>query len=221
LFDEILLCKAIDQFTSLQINAVDQFINIGVPDWRVEKFPDLYQQLLSHKVFLITDGLSESDFRKLEKLLPRVADLSNYLIGCAIPQTIVQPDFNDNNTLLNEKTQTITIIDLGEIAISHPFFSLLNGLHQIKKHHAPTDDAYLRIQDACLNNFLKFESKGNLLKALAVTSQLAPIYWALSCYRLRAACDPSRFIDAFKQQGRPSLALKEFIALSESKNESV
>lgn len=36
-FDENLLCKAIDQFTSLQLavaDYVDIFLDIGVPDWR-------------------------------------------------------------------------------------------------------------------------------------------------------------------------------------------
>ena len=64
-------------------------------------------------------------------------------------------------------SQDITIIDLGEIAISHPFFSLINCLEQIKKHHALTDedDTYLRIKDACLKNYMNCESKKHLSDA--------------------------------------------------------
>ncbi len=44
-FDAALLCKAIDQFTSLQLAVADHvnvFLDIGVPDWRLDKLPDLY-----------------------------------------------------------------------------------------------------------------------------------------------------------------------------------
>ncbi|MFU7598170.1 phosphotransferase [Legionella pneumophila] len=124
-FDEALLCKAIDQFTSLQISVadrVDVFLDIGVPDWRLDKFPDLYKELISQKDLLIADGLSEIEISQLEALLPKVSHLCEKLSDYSIKQTIVQPDFNDNNTLIDDISQDITIIDLGEIAISHPFF---------------------------------------------------------------------------------------------------
>jgi len=54
-FDVTLLCKAVDQFTSLQLavaDHVDVFLNIGVPDWRLDKLPDLYKDMISKKRFL-------------------------------------------------------------------------------------------------------------------------------------------------------------------------
>ena len=92
--------------------------------------------MLSQKDILIADGLSEIEISELEALLPKVSNLCKKLSDYSIKQTIVQPDFNDNNTLIDDISQDITIIDLGEIVISHPFFSLLNCLQQIKKHHA-------------------------------------------------------------------------------------
>jgi aminoglycoside phosphotransferase (APT) family kinase protein len=53
----------------------------------------------------------------------------------AIKDTIVQPDFNTNNILINPDPKKLTFIDLGEIAITHPFFSLLNFLYQAIIHH--------------------------------------------------------------------------------------
>src|SRR3990167_11120626 len=44
-FDVALLCKAIDQFTAMQLDVADHiniFINIGVPDWRLDKLPNLF-----------------------------------------------------------------------------------------------------------------------------------------------------------------------------------
>ena len=134
-FDTDLLCKAIEQFTALQITVadhVDDFINIGVPDWRLNKLPDLYKTAIFQKDLLTADGPPEFEVKELEDLLPKITCLCERLSGYAIKQTIVQPDFNDNNTLIDHQSKAITIIDLGEISISHPFFSLLNCLHVIK-----------------------------------------------------------------------------------------
>ena len=215
-FDEALLCKAIDQFTSLQIAVaehIDVFFYLGVPDWRLDKFPELYQQLLSQKDLLIADGLSEMELDELEKLTPILFALCKKLSSYSIKPTLVQPDFNDNNTLIDSVSQKITIIDLGEISISHPFFSLLNCLYVIKKHHALTDEdvRYLRIRDACLKNYMNFESKNRLLEALEIALLLFPIYGVFAGYRMVHACGPSKFTGPFQRHARPGLLLREFI----------
>lgn len=101
-FDATLLCKAIEQFTSVQIavaSHVNVFLDIGVPDWRLDKLPNLYMQLLAQKDVLIADGLSEIEIGELEALLPKISDLCKKLSGYSIKETFVQPDCNDNNTL--------------------------------------------------------------------------------------------------------------------------
>ena len=215
-FDVDLLCKAIDQFTTLQLavaDHVDVFLDMGVPDWRLAKFPALFQHLLCQKELLIADGLSEIDISALEKLMPKVAHLCQKLSSYAIHSSIVQPDFNDNNTLINDRSHELTNIDLGEIAISHSFFSLLNFLHQIKKHHALTDedDRYLKIKEACFKNFFPFESKENLLAAFSIAQMLWLIYGGLALYRLMLACDQQEWM-AFQQQGKLKSALTDFRA---------
>ncbi|MBX3710194.1 MAG: aminoglycoside phosphotransferase family protein [Gammaproteobacteria bacterium] len=215
-FDESLLCKAIDQFTSLQIavsDHVDAFLNIGVPDWRLNKLPDLYKQLLSQKDMLIEDGLSAIEISKLEALFPTIFNLCKKLSAYSVKPSIVQPDFNDNNSCIDETLQEITLIDLGEIAISHPFFSLINFLHVIKKYHALTDEneTYLLIKDACLKNFMKFEPSTS--DAFEIARILFFIYGALANYRLMMACGKSKLISSFQRHGRPSMLLKELITV--------
>lgn len=216
-FDTTLLCKAINQFTCLQIEVaehVDAFFDLGVPDWRLDKFPMLYQQLLTQKDVLIADGLLEKELDELKKLTPIVAALCKKLSGYAIKPTLVQPDFNDNNTLIDSVSSKITIIDLGEIAISHPFFSLLNCLYVIKKHHALTDEdvRYLRIKNACLKNYMNFASKKRLLEALEVALLLFPIYGVFAGYRMISACGGhSKFTGVFQRHARLGLLLREFI----------
>jgi len=213
-FDAALLCKAIDQFTSIQITVADHvniFLDIGVPDWRLSKLPDLYQQLLLQKNILIADGLSEIEINELKKLLPKISNLCKKLSSYSIKQTIVQPDFHDNNLLINEISQNITIIDLGEVVISHPFFSLLTCLQQAKKHHALTDkdDPYLQMMDACLKNYMTVESKENLLDAFATAKILWLVYGALANDRLMNACGKEKLM-AF-QPGKLSGSLKELM----------
>ncbi len=222
-FDEALLCRAIEQFTSLQIAAADRvevFLEIGVPDYRLDKLPDLYKELISHNDLLIADGLSEAEISQLEELLPKIFNLCQKLSGYSIKQTIVQPDFNDNNTLIDDESQAITIIDLGEIVISHPFFSLLNCLEQIKKHHRLTDkdDVYLRIKDACFKNYLNFfESQEQLSDAIAMAQLLHLVYGISYQYRFMIACGKEK-LRSF-QHWKLSNLLKDFMALCKTIDE--
>lgn len=214
-FDEALLCKAIDQFTSLQLavaDRVDVFFDIGVPDWRLDKFPDLYREVISKKDLLIADGLSEIEISESEALIPKVSNLCEKLSAYSIKQTIVQPDFNDNNTLIDNVSQAITIIDLGEIVISHPFFSLLNCLFQIKKHHALTDadDVYIKIKNACLTRYINFESKENLLDAFSTAQKLWVVYETLALHRLMLACGKEKIMSF--QRGKLSSSFRELMA---------
>jgi hypothetical protein len=216
-FNVDFLCKAIHQFTSIQLAVADQvniFLDIGVPDWRLDKLPDLYQHLLSKKDLLIADGLSAIEIAELEALLPIVSNLCKKLSTYAIKQTLVQCDFHDNNILIDDKTKNITHIDLGEIVISHPFFSLIGCLRQAKFHHAliEQDDTYLRLSDACLKNYRPFETKSNLLEVFSIARKLWFVYEALAQYRLRLACDEARFITV-QRHGRLSGQLREFMAV--------
>lgn len=221
-FKEALLCKAIDQFTSLQIAVADRvevFLDIGVPDWRLNKLPDLYKEAISQKDFLIADGLSEMEVNELEALLSKISYLCQKLSDYSIKPTIVQPDFNDNNILIDDISQDITIIDLGEIAIAHPFFSLLNCLHVIKKHHEITeeDDTYLKIKDACFKNYMNFfESKEHFSDAFTTAQILWFVYGLLAHIRLMQSCDKEKLMSF--QHGKLSHLLKEFMAQINHRN---
>lgn len=215
-FDIKLLCKAIEQFTFIQSAVADHtniFLGIGVPDWRVEKLPKMYKELLSQKDLLKEDRLSEIEINKLEALFPIVLNLCKKLSMSSIKQTIVQCDFHDNNILIKDDSQNITIIDLGEIVISHPFFSLTGCLRQIKKHYGLTekDDAYHKIINSFFKNYMVFESKKYLLNMLTTANTLWFIYEILVQYRLLIACGIEKIMSF--QKGKLSNSLKEFMNL--------
>ncbi|MCH9757060.1 MAG: aminoglycoside phosphotransferase family protein [Gammaproteobacteria bacterium] len=213
-FDEALLCNAVSQFLSIQqvvADDVDILLNIGVPDYRLDKLPELYQALISKTDILMADGLSKKEISRLEGLYPTVSNLCHQLSSYGIKETLVQPDFNDNNMLVNHVTKKFTIIDLGEVVISHPFFSLLNFLFVIKKHHRLTDDSegYLVLERHCFNPF-QMDTQ-DLFKATELARKLFFIYAALSNYRLRCACDETQLTGEFQRHGRVDPPLQALI----------
>lgn len=213
-FDEALLCKGIDIFTSVQRQLAlhtSSLLNIGVPDWRLDKLPGLFQNLLAEKTLLLEEGFVESDLDTLSSLLPKLSSLCNRLVDYPIKQTIVQPDFNDNNMLVDTHSQTITLIDLGEIAITHPFFSLLNILQQLTKHHGLTADdaAYQRIKAVCFNPYMLGNSRPEILDAFALAEVLWPVYGMLAYHRLMLACGKAL------QPGRLRAEALAFVALTQ------
>lgn len=177
-FDETLILRTIEQFTDLQIAAqdkIDSFFDIGVPDYRLEKLPALYANFIKQRDLLVSEGLSKSEIDKLEKLSDTVVKICHKLSSYNIKQTITQPDFNDNNTLVDDNKQKITIIDLGEIFISHPFFSLLNFLQQMKKHHGLTesDELYQRLQGACFDKYKSYFTNADDFNDALATAKIA------------------------------------------------
>jgi hypothetical protein len=81
-------------------------------------------RLISETEFLKADGMTGEELQILQDLSPKISEQCELLAQYKIPETLVQPDFNTNNTLLNLITHKITFVDLGEITITHPFFSL-------------------------------------------------------------------------------------------------
>ena len=214
-FQPEFLCQAIKIYTAMQLSTVDNvnaFIEIGVPDWRLEKFPELYHHYIAHEKLLISDGLTPNELEKLRQLQSEVTRLCETLSSYKIPATLDHSDFRDNNILIDPETQKITIIDLGETVISHPFFSLINCLRDVQWRYdlKETDETYLRLQKACLENWLGLESHKNLLQIFYYVKKLWPICENLAQYRLMMSCDVASF-QALNRQGRLTRGLKEFI----------
>lgn len=213
-FDAALLAKAIDQFTSMQLIVVDhvhRFLDIGVPDWRLHQLAQLFQQLLGQEEILIADGLSKIEIEALILLLPKVVDLCQRLSGYIIQQTLVQCDFHDNNILIDTLSRNITFIDLGEIVISHPFFSLIGCLRQAQYHHALCDEqnTYRQLLEAGFKHYRDVESTEGLAEAFAIAQVLWFLYEGLAQYRLMCACDPIRF-KACQRYGKLRDTLQNF-----------
>jgi len=218
-FEVDLLCEGIKKYTDIQSAAVvyvNIFIEIGVPDWRLEKLPDLYKQLIAQSDFLKEDGMTNDDLKILHELHPKLSTFCKLLSQYKIPETLDHCDFHENNILIENtnNSQNMTIIDWGETVITHPFFSLLRCLDQAVIHHKLTDTSsqYLELQEACLENWLEFEPKEKLIEAMLLAKKLWPIYSALGFYRLMISSNPEEFRAYYANRpARLTAYFKEFI----------
>jgi len=188
-FHPDLLCQSIKKFTAFQRsteNNIEPFLSLNVPDWRVNRLPQLCEQIINQADFLKADGVTDAELQTLHDLSPQVSEEFKSLSQYQIPETIVQPDFNTNNILISPDTNQFTFIDLGELAISHPFFSLHNFLYQSTLHHGvkEMDKTWHQLQDACIENWLESGTKSQLLRAFTLARKLWPIYSACVNYRL-------------------------------------
>jgi RimJ/RimL family protein N-acetyltransferase len=155
---------------------VDAFLQVGVPDWRLQHFPKLYQDLISNKKFLKAHGLEAAQIKLLQNQLYKVQALCQELSNYGIPECLNHSDFHENNMLFCAATQKVRIIDLGESAINHPLFSLVAFLKIPCENYkvALTSIDYQKLYEVCFNGWL--EDKKDLRRVIEIINLLLPIY---------------------------------------------
>lgn len=193
-FQSELLYQAINQFTAIQRTAenhLDSFFELGVPDWRLKQFPHLYTQLINQTDFLKSEGLTNQEIQILHDLVPSLTEQCERVSSYQIQETLVQPDFNTNNVLFHPNTKKMTCIDLGEIVITHPFFSLHNFIFQAERHHGVKEgeSTYHQLLQACCEGWLNVAPKDQLFETYLQIKKLWPIYCAFGFYRLMMIVD--------------------------------
>ena len=192
-FAHDLVSRSCSQFAQLQITTsldLSALMALGVPNWGLEQLPELFANLLNDIEFLKSDGLTSTDLSKLNSLVPKIKLLCDELASFAIPETMVQCDFHDNNILYEPSLDQLTVIDLGEVVISHPFFVLVGYMWQLMKHHGlqSNSEHYQIIKNAYLDEFLEFGTRGSLASAYNISNILWHVYSALAQFRLLKAC---------------------------------
>ncbi|MBS0351610.1 MAG: phosphotransferase [Proteobacteria bacterium] len=142
-----------------------------------------------------------------------------YSIQNSTPETITDTfnhsDFHDNNILIDRKTQKITLIDLGEVDMAHPFFSLSNILHWIKKNSVLQNDTFQALQQQALQPWLDYAPRDHLLKTLLLIQQHWSIYAVLAEYRLLTSIDS---LDQLLGKARLAKQLRVWLTQASSNN---
>jgi hypothetical protein len=208
-----ILIQAMHDYTALQImtsGKVKLFLDMGVPDWRVEKLPALYQDLIAQENLLLDDGLSKDDLINLKKLAPKFSSMCERLSQYEVKDTFGHADFHDKNILININTGQTTLIDLGEVVITHPFFSFLNCLHRAKENFSLTDTQYQQLQVECFKPWFVLDTQANLFEILAIIQKCWSIHSVLGEFRLINSVDQQDF-QKLSRQGRLAANLRHWI----------
>jgi hypothetical protein len=187
-----MLKQGIANYTTIQRSMekyTTDLLDLGVPDWRLDKFPTLYYQLIQQEHLLLDDGLSKTEIVQLQQLHSACLRLCDELAQYKIPETIGHCDFHENNMLLDQKTFSINIIDWGETAITHPFFSLQGCLWQFSYFYNAqlSTPKFRELQKQCIASWLNLNFETKLLQALTVAGKLNGIFAALGFARLYVA----------------------------------
>ncbi|CZH13223.1 TPA: phosphotransferase [Legionella bozemanae] len=207
-FNLALLCQAIKQYAAIQRRAEDciaRFLKLGVPDWRLTQLPFLYDQMLKQTAFLKAEGLTDKELQTLQTLSPKFSAQCKLLASFRIPETIGYHDFHDKNVLLDPNTKRMTFVDWGETAIIHPFFSLHTCLEQSITHHGVTEDdsIYQQLQDACLENWLEFATKEQLLSAFLLAKKIRLFWNILASNQFILSVDRQAYQAYYTNQNSP------------------
>ena len=189
-----LVTKTITDYASIQQKSVSQLnelIQLGLNDWRLEHLPSLYAELLEKETFLLNDGLRVKEVEQLKKQQNNFAQLCERLAQYNIPETIEHGDFHDNNILI--KNGHLTICDWGDAIIAHPFFSIITFLFSAEKQHSikARPKTYQTLKNIYLNAWKTFETQENLETAFKLAEKINLIKFSLGFYRIWQCADVS------------------------------
>jgi hypothetical protein len=167
---------------------VPDLLALGVPDWRLARLPGLFTQLLEDtESFRIDqpDGLTADDFRRVQGLPGRFAEICNDLAAFGIPESVNHGDFHDGNVLV--KDGRITLFDWGDGNITHPFVTLRTFFVSIEIALELDDYSFTPEMQVLLQRYLKpwrrFASEADLLAAFPLSRCAATIVKALSWHQ--------------------------------------
>lgn len=194
--DAEVLIKGIKTYIQIQRsleNHLEESIAIGLPDWRVNRYPELYVALLEKEDILLEEGLKHDEINKLIELVPTIESICKSLSKYKIKDTLVNCDFNENNMIINEATQKISIVDWGESVISHPFFTLACHLSNIARRYKLELNGPIltSIKQTCLSYWSDVANINEINEIYQNIERLLPIYDALRIFRLQGATSNS------------------------------
>ncbi|HVV67924.1 MAG TPA: phosphotransferase [Gammaproteobacteria bacterium] len=201
-FNPDILVKAVHTYIAIQRASHDHlpfFLSIGVTDWRLTQIPNYYQELIHQEELLTADGLTKVEISQLSQLNTKLIALCEQLSAYPIPPTFSHSDFNDKNMLIHPQTKQITLVDLGEVEVTHPFFSLQNLLHHIKENYPLKDEAYQSLEQEILQPWLDLVSQEQLSKIMFLIQQCWSIHRALTVYRLLTSIDSNSSLQLLGQ----------------------
>lgn len=156
------------------------------------------------------DGITQDELIKLKESEPKLTSICEELSKFKIKDTFGHADFHDKNILIDINTKKITLIDLGEVVITHPFFSFSNCLFRASENFSLSEQQYHNLENECFKPWLVFESGENLMKILSLIRRCWSIHSVLGEFRLMNSVDASAF-QVLRREGRLAKNLRYWI----------
>ena len=142
------LLSILPQYAELQRRETvyaDEHLAHGVPDLRVAKVPERYEDLLRHDL-----PLEPEEIARLRAFAPRLAELCDELAAHGVAETVQHDDLHLANVY--ERGGRFRLLDWGDTSIAHPFASLVVPFRFLEEINrlGPTDRWFVRLREAYL-----------------------------------------------------------------------
>ena len=206
--------KALRLYRDMQLATMDHictFIDLGVPDWRLDKMPQLYRDLVDDAAMLQDYNLDQAHIASLRELAGEVERKCKALSAFGIEACLNHSDLHDGNMLFDRATQAVSLIDLGEVTVDHPFLSLVAALGRMSRRYKidPASRDYKRLYEACFSGWRI--AGADLELAVSMAEDLAVLYWVFSHRRLEIAAGRQSLNHLEKMTDRVKNGLLMFI----------
>jgi hypothetical protein len=178
-FELDVFAQALSSYKTLQkatVPYVDKFIHLGIPDWRLDKLPYLYQEIIENQKLLNALGLDKKEQRQLHNLSVDFSYACKELASYPIPECFNNCDFKDKNILYRKERLDLSFIDFGQSAVCHPFFSLTYSLGESSAYYLleKKSKIYKDLVYCYFGSWL--ESDRDLKEVLRLVDKIYPIY---------------------------------------------
>ena len=163
----------------------ERLLELGVPDRRLSRIPDLLASLLDDTEALmldLPDGLTSEELAQMRKQVPEVEAMCRELGETRIPETIQHDDLHDGNVFV--KHGKYVFFDWGDACVSHPFHTLVTTMRGTAHRLGldPGGEELLRMRDAYLEPFGLYAGLGTLREVFEVAYRVGTIGRTLSWY---------------------------------------
>lgn len=185
--DVNILADIVKQYANIQIhcfNRINDLKALRLPDWGMQEFPKMYEELIQDHKLLHYEGLSRDELQALHHQGPELRRLCQSLENIGIPHSIEHCDFHDNNILIQHGHTRIN--DWGDAVISHPFFSIAGFLESAMRNHdfSSVSAPYLSIKKNYLHVWASHGTEDTLEDAFRIACVLRPVEQAFNFQRV-------------------------------------
>ena len=183
-------------YARLQLDLVPHapaMLDLGVPDTRPARLPDLVDDLLADDEALLLGlpgGPAPEVHRRLLAARDDVARTCRALEDGGLPATLQHDDLHDGNVFASDGRYRF--FDWGDASVSHPFLSLLVALRMAGRAlDLPDGDPALhRLRDAYLEPWGVYGSPRELRAQCDLALRVAPLARALTWRRILRGVHP-------------------------------